>query len=512
MTRRLLLAALAVIFMAAPAQGKKLPKEVKMSKATLEDKIRGAWAGQVIGCTFGGPTEFKYDNLIHPNYDIPWNEHIIKWWYDNTPGLYDDVYMDLTFVDVFAKEGLDAPIESFAKAFAYADYKLWHANLQARYNIVQGIMPPQSGYWEENPHADDIDFQIEADYAGIMAPGMVNAASYYCDGIGHMMNYGDGWYGGVYMAAMYALAFVSNDIEFVVEEALKTIPAQSKFHRAMSDVIKWYRQYPEDWALTWGLVQKNYNYDIGCPSCVYHHNNIDALINSAYVIIGLLYGQKDYTKTLDISTRCGQDSDCNPASAAGILGTMLGFNGIPEYWRKPLYEVEDVDFKYTTISVKKATALSLDQALQVVERNGGKVDGDMVTIKVQKPEAVRFEESFAGHFPGKEISIRKYVNKVGAVKFHGKGIAIMYKFSLPKDYQEHGYEAEVEIYLDGQYSRTMKLPTDRKAQAQEIYYKYNLEMKDHAVTFKWLNPEKDVNIILTGAVPYLDHVQLTRYE
>ena len=182
---------------AKPKKAKVLPAEVKLTKQVLQDKIWGAWAGQVIGCTYGGPTEFKYSNFIPDDYPIDWNEHLVKWWYDHSPGLYDDVYMDLTFVEVFDKEGVDAPVESFAKAFAYAGYPLWHANLQARYNILQGIMPPESGHWKNNTHADDIDFQIEADYAGIMAPGMVNSAVKYTDDIGHIMNYGDGWYGGV---------------------------------------------------------------------------------------------------------------------------------------------------------------------------------------------------------------------------------------------------------------------------------------------------------------------------
>lgn len=55
-----------------------------------------------------------------------------------------DVYMDLTFLEVMQKEGINAPAESFAKAFANADYKLWHANQAARYNILHGIMPPAS--------------------------------------------------------------------------------------------------------------------------------------------------------------------------------------------------------------------------------------------------------------------------------------------------------------------------------------------------------------------------------
>ena len=98
------------------------PRTVSMSRDVLMDKIKGAWAGQTIGCTYGGPTEFRYNGvMIDDSVQIGWPDGHIRWYYDNFPGLYDDVYMDLTFVDVFAKEGLDAPVESFQRAFADAE-------------------------------------------------------------------------------------------------------------------------------------------------------------------------------------------------------------------------------------------------------------------------------------------------------------------------------------------------------------------------------------------------------
>jgi hypothetical protein len=47
----------------------------------------------------------------------------------------------------------------------------------------------------------------------------------------------------------------------------------------------------------------------------------DATTNAAYILVGLLYGEKDFFQTMEISMRCGLDSDCNPSNAAGILGT-----------------------------------------------------------------------------------------------------------------------------------------------------------------------------------------------
>ena len=97
-----------------PAMAKKNDKgssRIKISKEILLDKIKGGWAGQVIGCTYGGPTEFRYNGrMIEDNVEIPWGEkEYIKRTMTNTPGLYDDVYMDLTFVECFERLGIDAP-------------------------------------------------------------------------------------------------------------------------------------------------------------------------------------------------------------------------------------------------------------------------------------------------------------------------------------------------------------------------------------------------------------------
>ena len=89
----------------------------KMSREVLLDKIKGGWAGQTIGCAFGGPTEFCYRGVIIPDEtEIQYPEHHLKLHYDRFPGLFDDVYMDLTFVKVFSEEGLDASAESMASS------------------------------------------------------------------------------------------------------------------------------------------------------------------------------------------------------------------------------------------------------------------------------------------------------------------------------------------------------------------------------------------------------------
>src|SRR5690606_17271063 len=131
-----------------------------------------------------------------------------------------------------------------------------------------------------------------------------------------------------------------------------------------------------------------------------------------------------FTKTLQIATRAGQDSDCNPATAGGILGTMLGYENIPSYWKQGLAEVEPMDFKYTTISLNDVYDMSFRHALEMIERNGGKAEGDRVTISVQKVQPVPLEQSFVGHFPVREIDLGTRLRNETTFEFEGIGFAV----------------------------------------------------------------------------------------
>ncbi|RDC61952.1 ADP-ribosylglycohydrolase family protein [Adhaeribacter pallidiroseus] len=478
-------------------------KTITLTKDALQDKIKGGWAGQTIGVTYGGPMEFRYNGTLIQEYQpIVWYDGYLKKTMTENPGLYDDIYMDLTFVDVLEKEGLDAPVSSFAKSYANAGYALWHANQVGRYNILHGIAAPESGHWLNNPHADCIDYQIEADFAGLMSPGMPNTASQISDKIGHIMNYGDGWYGGVYMGALYTLAFTSNDIKYIVKEALKTIPAKSNYYQCMSDVIRWHEQYPNDWKQTWFEVQKKWTSDTGCPDGIYKPFNIDATVNSAYVIIGLLYGNSDFGKTVEIATRCGQDADCNPSSAAGILGTMLGYSKIPPYWKQGLKEVESLDFKYTTMSLNEVYDIGLKHALQQITSNGGKVVGNNVTIQLQQPQPVRLEQSFGGHFPAKRLNVNKPLKDEYTFTFDGNGFVVTGETAKWDSKSE--YVCKAEIYLDNKLLETVELPTSFTGRRPELFWKYKLPNGQHSVKIKLLNPTPENTCQLGDIITYSD--------
>lgn len=461
-------------------------KFFSISPEALKNKIKGGWAGQTIGVTYGGPVEFRYNGtMINKYHPIPWYPGYLKETMLNNPGLYDDLYMDITFVEVMNREGINAPISSHAVAYSKAGYALWHANQAGRYNILHGISAPASGHWLNNPHADCIDYQIECDFAGLMSPGMPNAASEISDKIGHIMNYGDGYYGGVFLGACYTQAFIHNDMAKVVQEALKTIPKESKYYQCIADVIKWHKQYPTDWTKTWLEVQKKYTDDIGCPDGVYAPFNIDATVNSAYVVMGLLYGNGDFTKTIDVATHCGQDADCNPSSAAGILGVMLGYDKIPAFWKQGLQEAEDIDFKYTTTSLKKVYELSYQQAIENIKNHGGKITNNQIFIPVQQIKAVPYEVSFKGISPKEKINLNKSLLSEQEFTFSGVGFVVRGEASkwgvTLQDY------FEMEVFVDGKLFEKVKLPVSFTTRRHELTWNYQLPDGDHKVKLKLLN-------------------------
>jgi hypothetical protein len=270
-------------------------------------------------------------------------------------------------------------------------------------------------------------------------------------------------------------------------------------------VISWHKKNPDDWKATWFEIQKKWTDEQGCPDGVFAAFNIDAKVNAAYIVLGLLYGEGDFTKTLDVSTRAGQDSDCNPSSAAGILGTMYGYEKIPAHWKLGLKESEDIDFKYTTISLNDVYRLGLKHTLQNVQRNGGKVSGENVTIKLQDPVPVRFEQSFEGHYAREKKGIGQNVNDEFSIDFEGIGFVLRGE-ARPKsgstwDYTGN-YVFTTELFIDNKKMQTIKLPVDFVHRRHELFWHYQLAPGKHNVRFKVLNPDPDHTVRVSDLIVY----------
>ena len=365
----------------------------RISIDEYRSKMKAGWLGQMAGVGWGAPTEFDYNGMIIPAKDVPvWKPEMINQHYQ------DDIYVEMTFLKTLEEYGFDVSIRQAGIDFANSRYMLWHANKNGRQNLRSGIAPPYSGYPNYNRHADDIDYQIEADYSGLISPALPQTVIELGEKFGRLMNYGDGLYGGMFVGGMYASAFFETDIHKIIEDGLKCIPAESQYAEAIRDVIRWHKENPKDWKKTWHLIENKYNlnpnYRRYSCSGTDPSFNIDAKINGAYIVTGLLYGNGDMDSTIIISMRCGQDSDCNPSNAGGILATSLGLENLPDKFKTGIDDT--TKFSYTAYNFPALINVCEKLSREAVIRSGGKIEKKSGTeyyvIPKQVPTPIPLEQ------------------------------------------------------------------------------------------------------------------------
>jgi hypothetical protein len=364
--------------------------ERRLTVREYRDKMKAAWIGQMAGVTWGAPTEFRWSDKIIPEESMPkWRPALI-----NDAFGQDDLYVEMTFLRTLEQYGLDVSIRQAGIDFANSGYPLWCANNAGRTNLRNGIAPPDSSHPKFNKCPNDIDYQIEADYSGIIAPGLPAWPIRLGEKFGRLMNYGDGVYAGQFIGAMYAEAFFESDIPTIVEKALAAIPAGCQYAEMVRDVLAWYRADPDDWQKAWGLIQRKYreNPDYQKAS----NGGIDCKINGAYVVMGLLYGKGDPDQTIMISMRGGMDSDCNPSSAAGVLFATMGFAKVPERFKVALNE--ETQFSHTAYSFPGLVDACEKLTRRILQRSGGRVvksgAEEVFVIPVRRPEPSKLELSW----------------------------------------------------------------------------------------------------------------------
>ena len=355
---------------------------LEITAKDYRDKLEAGWLGQIAGVVWGAPTEFKWVDAIIPENDMPkWSPEMMNYAFNQ-----DDLYVEMTFIHTLEKYGLDVSIRQAGIDFANTEYKLWCANYEGRKNLRAGIAPPDCSHPAFNNCPNDIDYQIESDYSGLIAPGIPNIPIELGEKFGRLMNYSDGMYAGQFIGGMYSHAFFEDDILKVIDAGLACIPSGSQYAEMVRDVVAWYQENPNDWQATWELCQKKYREDPEYQKC--SNGGIDVKINGAYILIGLLYGEGDLDKTIIIATRCGQDSDCNPSNAAGVLFTTLGASKIPNKFKEKLDK--EIFFSHTPYSFTKLMDVCEQLARKFIIREGGKIifnsEGEEVfLIPIKKP-------------------------------------------------------------------------------------------------------------------------------
>ena len=342
----------------------------RLSIADYRDRMKAAWVGQIAGVSWGWPTEFKFNHTVIPAEKwLPWKPEMASEAFSQ-----DDVYVEITFLKTLATYGYGVSQRQAAIDFANSQYRLWHANAEGRNLLRKGVAPPDSANPRLNPCANDIDYQIEADYSGIIAPGCPQAAIRLGEKFGGIMNYADGLYAGQFIGALYSAAFFETNLVAVVREALAAIPEKSRYAEMVRDLLAWHAEDPKDWQKAWAKIDRKYGHEGPCKDL--KDGVIDAPLNGAMVLLGVLYGDGDLDRTIEIACRGGFDSDCNPSSAAGVVFTTVGFSKLPARFTSGLDM--KTKFEFTDYTIPELVDVCEKLAREIVVAEGGKVVNDPV--------------------------------------------------------------------------------------------------------------------------------------
>ena len=281
------------------------------------ERIYQGWLGQLSGGAFGTAIEGYTGTRIAEVYGE------ITDYVAEPEMVNDDVVYELVLLDAVEKFGRAVTAGQIAAEWIRSLRFGWSAEGIAIRNLNMGIYPPESGKFF-NYYSDWIGVQMRAMVCGMLAPGQpIEAARLaFTDGIVSHSN--NGVYGGIAAAVMTSLAFKLDDPRAVLAETLNYLPAQSEYAAKYRRVLTVLAKHPESEALK--LIASYFE----------RYNWIHAYPNMAADLFALWYGEGDFTHSMSLLAKAGNDVDCN----AGLVGNVLGvMNGVPEKWAAPIGDI-----------------------------------------------------------------------------------------------------------------------------------------------------------------------------
>jgi ADP-ribosylglycohydrolase/PKD domain len=353
-----------------------------ISDTDIRDRIHGAWAGGIAGAAWGAPIEFRFNGRVVPAPKVPRfsMRAVNRYTYTDRNGP-DETYVEIPFLRA-VRASPDAGWPEWGDAFARTAFVLFGADKRARRNLRRGIEPPTSGDPVHNPYAHNIGWQMASDFAGLVSPAQPGTAIDISWRAGHVVVYADGVWGGVMVAAMNAEAFRADTVREIVEAGRRAVPKGTSYRAMIEDVIRWHAAHPLSWKAAWRRLERRWNaHRLAVkrdPRYVHSEFNIDAKLNGGYILLGLLYGGGDYVRSLRISLRAGQDTDCNPKNVGSILGAWLGFSRLPRRFTDGL--AYSRAFPGTEYTLSQALDDTYEAARGITAARGGSAGADIWEI------------------------------------------------------------------------------------------------------------------------------------
>lgn len=350
---------------------KELTEANKISRSEYQQKLYGFWLGQCIANWTGLVTEMdKIGNIG----EIKTGEFYTRddWGKPDLPNIWSEMPSDLSetidfvFKDTSEVWGADddTDIEYMYQHLLYTNKTslisgeqirngwlkhikpeeenyLWVSNQQAFDLMQQEAIPPDTSHPEKNPHFEMIDAQLTTEIFGLFAPTRPDIALKLAHlPIRTTARDNAAWISEFYVI-MHSLASsvdastpIKDQMIWMANEARKHLPDDS-YSAKMYDFVKSEYEVNTPWESARDNLYNRYQVNqldgYNVTSQNLHCNGCFAAgINFGASLISLFYGEGDLKETIKIGVLCGWDSDNPTATWGGLIGFMIGKEGVEE--------------------------------------------------------------------------------------------------------------------------------------------------------------------------------------
>ncbi|MCP4883634.1 MAG: ADP-ribosylglycohydrolase family protein [Flavobacteriales bacterium] len=344
--------------------------DIRISRADYFDQLQGFWLGQCIANWTGLITEmdkignigeiqtgdfYTRDDWGKTDQASIWGEGIpsslsptidfILIGEDSIWGADDDtdieyIYQHLLYTNQTSILSPEQIRDGWLKHIREEEENfLWVSNQTAFDLMKTGMLPPDTGHPENNENYMMIDAQLTTEIFGFFAPARPDIALKMAHLPIATTAYEDAAWISEYYVNMYALASIADPelsmkekIHWMANESRNILP-ESSYSSKMFDFVKSQYDQGATWEAARDAVYQRYQveqkdaYDITSRN-LYCNGCFAAGINYAASIVSLLYGEGDIIETMKIGALIGWDSDNPTATWGGLLGFMIGKEGV----------------------------------------------------------------------------------------------------------------------------------------------------------------------------------------
>lgn len=304
----------------------------------FRDKVLACWLGKNIGGTLGAPMEWRrqVNHVTFYTQDL-----------EGEPAPNDDLDVQLLWLIALEEKGIEITAHTLAEYWTLYLTPHWSEYGIAKINMRSGLVPPFSGTLF-NEYKDSCGCFLRSEIWACLTPGNPRLAARYAyqDGIIDHGN-GEGTLAEVFCAALESAAFVLQDIPTLIDIALSYIPGDCGVAGAVRTAVDCY-QTGKTWREARDTILEKYRGKMffGIREMISDEDfkrgfgegqrGWDVPSNIGMLMIGLLYGEGDFSNSVCTAVNCGEDTDCTGATLGSLFGILHGTAGIPEKWIAPI--------------------------------------------------------------------------------------------------------------------------------------------------------------------------------